>query len=656
MNVIVDASGGDYSAASRFGQFQDNTVTGLGMAGSIAMSQVANADIDLGPYGNTFYVPSTMVGTNTVLYAGSGFNTVYLGTAQGRAGTGSLAGLQGSLTVNGLASNGQVALAGNEIAFDDQSDANDQTWMVSNTPGTNGQPDTTTVMSSGMPVPVSFQRFETVVLNGGQGNNTFDVYGTQREQGSNGGHSSTFTINTGTGNDTVAIGTPVTGGDTLDGFLINTASAGGGVPVMVNGQGGNDTVQFIDTADTTDTNLAFVTQQFTDIFPNAQTVPTVTATPLTEPVGADEQYQLSETAFGGTFNLTIAGVPGLQPFVVQNIPFDVSAAELALMIEDAATVFDASGNPSQKVTVNVTEDSSTSWTLDFSSPSSGITLTADGSNLTSPEQLTSATGLPSQTGPNYSPPAQTYLAQFSQIFGAPADATPYNTVALSQQATVTVSPPTTSGGGNEQFTLTDDNSAEPNADPTGGTFNLTISGVPNQAPFLVTGIPYNVSAAELQALIAQATFVPAANNQMTQEVTTTVTQASSTMSGLTTSDGQCHHRRDFHQRPRYRHGCHWDRSDRRLLHDRGHQRGEQLDHPQHGDRHQGRRQRCTDVLAERLDDFVPQPHQRHHADGGPERLDHAIGSPQCPHPRHSEHRRLARQRQQRRAVDGTHRL
>jgi hypothetical protein len=534
--VIVDASGGDFSFASRIGQLQNklqnNTVTGLGMAGSIAMSQVANAEIDLGPYGNTFYVPSTVAGTSTVIYAGAGFNTVYLGTAEGSAGTGSLAALQGSLTLSGQPKIGPPALAGNEIAFDDQSDTTGQAWTVSNT-GASVQPDTTTVTSTGMPVPVTFQRFETVVLNGGQGDNTFDVFGTQREQGSNGGHSSTFTINTGGGNNTVNIGTPSgAAGDLLESFLIDTTKSSGGVPVMVNGQGGNDIVQFMDTASMTDTNLAFVTQQFTDIFPNAATVPTVTATQLTEPAGANEQYHLSDTATGGTFNLTISGVPGQQPFVVQSIPYNVSAATLALMIEDAATVFDASGNPTQEVTVNVTNarDSfaPTSWTIEFTSPTSGITLTADGSNLTSPEQLTPPTGgLASQTGPNFSPPAQTYLSQFSQIFGAPADATPYNTVALSKQATVTVFPPTTSGGGNEQFTVTDEN-ADPNVDPTGGTFALTISGVPNQAPFVVQGIPYNASADALKALITQATFVPGAINVMTQEVTTNVTGDSTT--------------------------------------------------------------------------------------------------------------------------------
>jgi len=267
---------------------------------------------------------------------------------------------------------------------------------------------------------VTFEHFETVVLNGGKGNNTFDVYGTQREQGNNGGHSSTFTINTGGGGNAVNIGTPQTVGDSLDSldsFLINTSTSGGGVPVMVNGQGGNDTVQFLDTADTTATNLAFVTQQFSDILPNA-------------------------------------------------------------------------------------------------------------------EQLTSATEASQTEGPNYSPPAQTYLAQFSQIFGAAADATPYNTVALSEQAAVTVSAPTTSAG-HEQFTVTDENNTDPSADPTGGTFALTIAGVPNQAPFVVQGIPYNASTQVLQMLIQDATAVPGANNTMTQEVTAAVTKASASVNSWT---------------------------------------------------------------------------------------------------------------------------
>ena len=141
---------------------------------------------------------------------------------------------------------------------------------------TSGAPwrfDTTSVTRSGMGAgSVNFRRFETVVVDAGQGNDTVQLQGTQREQ-SPLGKSSTFTVNGGAGNDVLQIGNPVAGGGfTLDGFQIDITGSPAaddtrGVPVFFNGQGGSDTIVYLDTSATADKSLAFVNKSFAEIFP-----------------------------------------------------------------------------------------------------------------------------------------------------------------------------------------------------------------------------------------------------------------------------------------------------------------------------------------------------------------------------------------------------
>src|SRR5207237_2537662 len=62
-----------------------------------------------------------------------------------------------------------------------------------------------------------------------------------------------------------------------------------GIPVMINGQGGADTVHFDDSASTVDTNLAFLKKTFAEIFP----------VPDSDPLSADPQWvSLFSRVFG----------------------------------------------------------------------------------------------------------------------------------------------------------------------------------------------------------------------------------------------------------------------------------------------------------------------------------------------------------------------
>jgi hypothetical protein len=124
------------------------------------------------------------------------------------------------------------AEANDEIYFNDQSDASGQTYAISNEleplvtlpDGTPWHFDTTTVERSGM-ANVYYRRFETVVLNAGEGDDTVNLQGTHREQDPNGGNNSTFTVNGGAGNDTINVGQPVSGGFSLAGFFMEMAAA-----------------------------------------------------------------------------------------------------------------------------------------------------------------------------------------------------------------------------------------------------------------------------------------------------------------------------------------------------------------------------------------------------------------------------------------------
>ena len=273
-SLVVDDSGESVPA---MGVLQAGSITGLGMSGSLTFSGISSVEVDLGAGGNTFYIAAVPAGITATVNSGSGFDTVYVGTTPGNENAGSLDSIQGTLLLSG-----QDPQTGNTLFLNDQSSTAAQTYTISNSLGspvtlTSGESwyfDTTTVARTGMGT-LTYQRFETVVLNASQGDNTINLQGTQREQDPSGGHSSAFVINTGGGNSTIYVGTPVSGGYSLDSFAIESgtsppaASDPRGIPVIINGQGGYDVVQYLDTAETTAENLAFVTKSFADLFPGS---------------------------------------------------------------------------------------------------------------------------------------------------------------------------------------------------------------------------------------------------------------------------------------------------------------------------------------------------------------------------------------------------
>ena len=230
---------------------------------------------------DTFYVPSVAAGLAATVKMGGGFDRVYLGTTQGNENAGSLAGFQGSLTLEG---NGPEA--NDRLYFNDQTDGAGQTFTITNAnTGTtqSGFPIDTTTVARGGASDILYRSFETVVLNNGLGDDTVNLRATHREQSVLGGLASNFTINTGAGINTINLGEPVMGGFSLDRFVIDngppTPSSVKGIPVMINGQSSLDSVHFQDTATTEVTELAFVDQSFTQLFPASPATNPPTASP-----------------------------------------------------------------------------------------------------------------------------------------------------------------------------------------------------------------------------------------------------------------------------------------------------------------------------------------------------------------------------------------
>ncbi|MCK4660888.1 MAG: FG-GAP repeat protein, partial [Phycisphaerae bacterium] len=329
------------------GMYQGDTVSGLGMTGSVTFASADTIDVRLGVADDTFYVPGTSAELTTTVWMGGGFDTVYVGTVEGQENAGFLDNFQGTFVIEG-----EGPETGDTIYFNDYDSVAGQTFVIDNSTGfaedtpsasliadlnaetlsaeitalfsangfelapasvvtvttadeaweindgderfvlqliddagtsrlevvsaatlTGGDPwpiDTTTVSRSGAE-SIVYRRAETVVINAGQGDDTINLHSTHREQDVLGGHSSTFTINAGLGDDTVNVGTPEGSGFILDSFAIDldppTFDSTKGIPVMVNGQGGFDTVHYNDSASTADTDLAFVENSFTDLFP-----------------------------------------------------------------------------------------------------------------------------------------------------------------------------------------------------------------------------------------------------------------------------------------------------------------------------------------------------------------------------------------------------
>ena len=272
--IVVDDSGDDNQNT---GAYAGDRVTGLDMVptGAIIFDAPDDITIQLGAQADTFYVPQTTAGLTTRLMTGGGFDRVYVGTTQGHEDEGTLDGIQGEFRIDGEGPEAKDALY-----FNDQSNTSSQSFVVSNaldaefTLG-DGRPwrfDTTTVERSGMHA-VYYRRMETVVLNAGEENDIVNLHATHREQSPDGGKNSSFTVNGGGGDDTINLGAIVPGGFSLASFAMHTGAAlptpadVRGIPVMVNGGDGSDTVHFRDSASTADTDLAFAEMTFADIFP-----------------------------------------------------------------------------------------------------------------------------------------------------------------------------------------------------------------------------------------------------------------------------------------------------------------------------------------------------------------------------------------------------
>ncbi len=399
--IIVDDSG---DLGTHIGTFLGDTVTGLDINGSIAFDAGDDVEIRLGGGADRFYIPVVNADQSVRVRAGDGFDKIYVGTTPGNESQGSLDAIAGVVRIDG-----DGPEAGDSLFVNDQSTTSNEIFRVTNQqlptePGL----DLTTVTRTGAGGEIRYTTIETVVLNAGGGNDIVDLEATHREQSTVAGIASTFTINAGGGDDTVTIGEQTAGGFSLERFAIDADPATPttrGIRVLVNGQAGNDTVHFQDTAPTDPLSLAFVEKLFADLFPaDPPTVPP-TSSPesvqlFSEIFGDDPQstsysqviissagevnvqedagaakstFTVSTDATGGTFDLRITGAPGGQ-VDVRGIPFDAAATGAGGLEE----LIEATG----LVDVSVTQAAEgNEWRIEFVGPSSGIAVEADGLKL-----------------------------------------------------------------------------------------------------------------------------------------------------------------------------------------------------------------------------------------------------------------------------------
>jgi hypothetical protein len=409
--LIVDDSGDD---KDNVGRYEGTTVYGLGMPqGSVSFANAAHVEILLGVGKDAFYVPATSAEIALTLNTGGGVDSVYVGTVAGMEDTGSLDAIQGDIMIEG-----QGPDTGDRLYLNDQANSNPmQSYRFHNeitgerglTDGAMWPVDTTNFSRSGT-ANVLYRSMEIVVLNAGTGDDFINVESTHREQDVLGGKGSSLSINAGGGNDTINIGERVDGVYTLDSFAIDlvTPSYGSikGIPVLVNGQGGVDSVHFLDSASSANTNLAFAQRDFAELFPasdpgdtdgasdvyaglfhsifgeDPQSSPYATvvlsreASASIEAVGpaVDATFRVTSDATGGTFDLHISGLTGDEVDVL-DIPFDVDG--LKTRIEAAAA------SQGQLLQVDVTRAvSGDAWDIHFLEPASGAILSVDGSRLT----------------------------------------------------------------------------------------------------------------------------------------------------------------------------------------------------------------------------------------------------------------------------------
>ncbi|MCU0709908.1 MAG: hypothetical protein MUF23_16625, partial [Pirellula sp.] len=273
--IFLDDSGNDQST---LGTLDGNQINGLGMSGEITLIGTPDVTVRLGASDDRFYVAGTAPGQEVTVEAGRGVDAVYVGTRPGAERTGSLAQMQGLLTVDG----GSILTGVNRLFLQDSATTtptqfeidNDYDWSsLQNNANTI---DTTTITRNGQAI-VRYQRTNIVSLQGGSGGNRFDVLRTHREQSTDGSVSSSFTVNLGEGSDEVRMGAPVgvTGARSMDSFrqdLVAPTFQGSnpsrrGIPVLLNGQGGNDLIDVNDTSNSQASNVGLAVNRFRDLFP-----------------------------------------------------------------------------------------------------------------------------------------------------------------------------------------------------------------------------------------------------------------------------------------------------------------------------------------------------------------------------------------------------
>jgi Ca2+-binding RTX toxin-like protein len=198
--INVDDSG---DPVARTGTLTATTLTGLGMAGTITYTTVEALNISLGLAADTFVIAGTNAGTNTVLNANGGDDTVdVLGTSgavrvdtgagNDTINVGSLAPTMGG-TVNGIGSALTISGgAGNDtLNVDDTGDVNPNAGMLT----------ANTLTGLGLSAGIHYGNLETLVVSLGSGGNTFKVAGTMKQDD----FRTQTLVNTGIGDDHVTV-------------------------------------------------------------------------------------------------------------------------------------------------------------------------------------------------------------------------------------------------------------------------------------------------------------------------------------------------------------------------------------------------------------------------------------------------------------------
>ncbi len=176
------------------------TITGLDMSQGIVYGTSEFLNISLGSGGNVANIRSTCA--TTTVNTGSGDELIHLGSLAPAIGGGTLNLLAGALTLNGQSGN-------DTLYVDDTGDTTANTGSLSESRisglGTNG---------------VSYSNLEGMELSMGSGGNTLDITGTMQRND----FRVVTLVNTGTGNDVVAVN-------------LDVATDG---PVSINLEAGND--------------------------------------------------------------------------------------------------------------------------------------------------------------------------------------------------------------------------------------------------------------------------------------------------------------------------------------------------------------------------------------------------------------------------------